>query len=1034
MQIVLTYSPTNVAIYTNGVLLATANTPPTSNNAPIFGVGNGNLYYPTISSIDPDFSFGCEANQSVPVMGQLDELETFNYPLTAQQVAAGFPYFGGNATNMEDTFYLGCSDMLQTYVYGFPNPASTNMVPPCRLGYWRFDSPLLYAEQGQMPLSWSDVGLAPSWSGTALVITSDPASHITYPDAGSNGWANVNCRQGSVRFWFRPDITGGPGHNAPFVYMGTTNCSQEWALWLNAGGTSISFITATNGGGTNTNLTASCNLTNTHWTQIVLTYGSNGSSLYTNGSLAANGTAVTNWPSLTSRHLGMVLGNNLSHNASINGQFEEMETFNYQLAASNIASNFQIVASVDSDLDGIPDVLEDIHLTTNRPFLGAPVVITGTIEAEQFDMGGPGVGYSNTVVHPNNSYRPTGLFINTNNDLGGGYCLDQMVFNEWAQYTINVLVSQTYMVAVRAEAIGTNTGGVFECEFSTNGTFYTNTGPLMITSNNWINVTNVVYLRSGINVMKLRCLTNAPSSANVGRFNYISVYPYWAPPTNGPGSNYVNPACLMSGSNYFAASNNAYIIQTNVNNLSANGGIVQIPAGTWYVSQAYPNDENAAPSNAAVAIIGNNIAIAGEGTNNTFLIAHNRATTVFSLGIRILNGIPISTQCTNFTLRDLTLEAQPHEVAYRNSLLGYTNSYELGQLQLTTSAQGTIAVLYGIAPNRCSYNILISNCIFLHGVKSLVVNYPGVSNLMVQACEFIPWDINSFFLNATNNTPTNTSNTVPWQNEDCGMFGGVVNAVIVDNTYIGNSALIGSPANNLSTVAPDGFIYLQQGGNIFVAGNTISNYFLEGVQLSSGPNSIVGNTFGTLASDESCCALDVSDAWPGVTGSLHDYATCFIGNSIYGGRQGAEGTPNRPYTLNVSGNSLELYPAFDQAGDYPGAAVGVYNCLAANVCGNTLTSGGHGFVFEGGCSNALILNNNFAGATYRGIGYGLGGGYLNTAQVFGNILGQGVGFHVQLPFSNSFGWFLGKNTYVNATNESVPPFMDPASSAVHISN
>ncbi len=37
-----------------------------------------------------------------------------------------------------------------------------------------------------------------------------------------------------------------------------------------------------------------------------------------------------------------------------------MRTFNYQLTASDILSNFQVVASVDSDLDGIPDLLEDI--------------------------------------------------------------------------------------------------------------------------------------------------------------------------------------------------------------------------------------------------------------------------------------------------------------------------------------------------------------------------------------------------------------------------------------------------------------------------------------------------------------------------------------------------------------------------------------------------------------------------------------------------------------------------------------------------
>ncbi len=50
------------------------------------------------------------------------------------------------------------------------------------------------------------------------------------------------------------------------------------------------------------------------------------------------------------------------------------------------------------------------------------------------------------------------------------------------------------------------------------------------------------------------------------------------------------------------------------------------------------------------------------------------------------------------------------------------------------------------------------------------------------------------------------------------------------------------------------------------------------------------------------------------------------------------------------------------------------------------------------------------------------------------IFGPGVSFHVKLPHTHSFGWFLGQNTYLNSSSNSVPPFLDPASSAVHIFN
>jgi hypothetical protein len=494
-------------------------------------------------------------------MGWLDELETFNYPLTLQQVAAGYPTFGMNTTNMLDSHYVGRSDMLQSYVDG-TWPSTTNVVP-CRLGYWRFDSPLLYAEQGQMPLSSSNVSLTPSWSGTALNISNASSSQVTYPDVGSNGWANINCRQGTLRFWFKPNATGCDG---PFVWMGSPNFTNQWTLNLTSGST-ISFETQKNQSEAVTILSASFvdGLPTSQWTQIALTYGTNRCVLYTNGIPAATNTAGnTNWPSLANRHLGMMIGNNPSMDDSINGQFEEMETFNYQLTAAEIAANFQIVSNVDSNLDGIPDYLEDIQLTTARPFLGAPVVITGTIEAEQFDMGGKGIGYYNVSNHPASSYRPTGMFISpVTNDTGGGYCLDQTQQGDWAQYTINVLVPQQYMIETRVAGIGTN--GAFAVKFATNGTSYATNGPLVITSTNWTNLSGVVSLAAGTNVMTLAMLTNANTNGvgygtNVGRFNYISVYPWWPPPTNGPNNGpktiLIPPTWLVTGSNYSAALSN----------------------------------------------------------------------------------------------------------------------------------------------------------------------------------------------------------------------------------------------------------------------------------------------------------------------------------------------------------------------------------------------------------------------------------------------------------------------------------------------
>src|SRR6202034_484593 len=133
-----------------------------------------------------------------------------------------------------------------------------------------------------------------------------------------------------------------------------------------------------------------------------------------------------------------------------------------------------------------------------------------------------------------------------------------------------------------------------------------------------------------------------------------------------------------------------------------------------------------------------------------------------------------------------------------------------------------------------------------------------------------------------------------------------------------------------------------------------------------------------------------------------DFSCCFVGNSVSGGRDAVWCyTPGDSIssvcTLNVSGNDFALYPPI---GDYPGAGVGTQYCTGINIFGNTLETGGHGFVFGPSCGGALIGNNNFANVTYRGIGAENGGGTIQNVSVFNNILGEGATFHVQLPFTN----------------------------------
>jgi hypothetical protein len=322
----------------------------------------------------------------------------------------------------------------------------------------------------------------------------------------------------------------------------------------------------------------------------------------------------------------------------------------------------------------------------------------------------------------------------------------------------------------------------------------------------------------------------------------------------------------------------------------------------------------------------------------------------------------------------------------------------------------------------------------------------NISNCLITHCDFNIWGGENIYTGATNAYPTNTPNTTPW-NGSVGIFcSGCRNVNILENTYNGNTNLVPSTnnsfgyvnTNGFQHVAPDGFAWLESGGNYFVARNSISNYELEGIAVDAGPNSVVGNTYYTLVSDGACCALNsICNSTAGLTGfDPINNVTCFIGNSVHGGRNGEspQGENSNPsYSLNFSGNYLSLYPPLPQEGS-PSAAVYVRTCASVNVFGNTLAYGGQGIMFDTGCNNAVIMNNNFANATYRGIGLAVGGGTLQQAAIFNNIIGPGSTFHVQLPFANSFGWFLNQNEYLDASGNNVPPFLDPISSAVHQPN
>lgn len=401
-QVVLAYSPNVSTIYIDGQNVADG--------------GTGVTGYPRLSVRANGFSIGSDMSGANQAKGTFDELQTFNYPITATAVSmnyGGSYYLDSDADGLPNMMELqlgtdpnnpdsdgdGLLDGFEVQygmnplVWNNPyadsdydgrcdiqeqadgtSPIDPSSVVSVRLGYWRFNDTNWFGEQGQIPLVATNLQNVPSWNSNALLLTSN-AARLIYRDVETNGSANINCRNGSLRFWFKPNwltgtTNGGPGYEAGLIEMGTRGESDWWALTVSSNGTQIHFCTRTNGVGM-TNLAAVVDWSSNQWHQVVLTFSPNNSSFYLDGqAFEANGAGIAYYPRLSIRTSGFSVGSDTSGSNQARGTFEELETFNYPLSASDILDNYNQLMAIDTDGNGVSDILQDEGVmppSTNGP-------------------------------------------------------------------------------------------------------------------------------------------------------------------------------------------------------------------------------------------------------------------------------------------------------------------------------------------------------------------------------------------------------------------------------------------------------------------------------------------------------------------------------------------------------------------------------------------------------------------------------------------------------------------------------------------
>jgi uncharacterized protein involved in high-affinity Fe2+ transport len=172
---------------------------------------------------------------------------------------------------------------------------------------------------------------------------------------------------------------------------------------------------------------------------------------YTVGLRLAAPAAVTD-----ALHIDNSAGTNLSGNvnAPATGGYQTWTTVN---ATVTLPAGTQTL-TIDQDASGfninyLTFTAASGGTTGGAPYGGTAVALPGTVQAENYNTGGQGVGYSVTGVNGSaNTYRSDGVDLEATSDTGGGDDVGWTAAGQWFKYTVNVATAGTYTVGLRVAA------------------------------------------------------------------------------------------------------------------------------------------------------------------------------------------------------------------------------------------------------------------------------------------------------------------------------------------------------------------------------------------------------------------------------------------------------------------------------------------------------------------------------------------------------------------------------------------------------
>ncbi|MBX9853464.1 MAG: endo-1,4-beta-xylanase, partial [Cytophagaceae bacterium] len=159
--------------------------------------------------------------------------------------------------------------------------------------------------------------------------------------------------------------------------------------------------------------------------------------------------------------------------ADANGTVSNVQFFNgttllgsdatspYSFVWSNVAAGTYTLTAIATDNANATTTSAAVTVTVTNPagqtpYNGAPANIPGTIQAEAYDLGGPGVAFNELSAgnSGNATFRGDAVDIETTTDVGGGYNIGWVTNGEWLEYTVNVTAAGAYHMDLRVAVNG----------------------------------------------------------------------------------------------------------------------------------------------------------------------------------------------------------------------------------------------------------------------------------------------------------------------------------------------------------------------------------------------------------------------------------------------------------------------------------------------------------------------------------------------------------------------------------------------------